>query len=66
MLPGKERPSFPLNLLADFGGGGMMCALGILIALIERGKSGRGQIIEADMVHSDCLLRNKVTKYHIV
>ena len=66
MLPGKERPSFPLNLLADFGGGGMVCALGILIALIERGKSGRGQIVEADMVHSNCFLRNKVTKYHIV
>lgn len=50
MLPGGEKPSFPLNLLADFAGGGMMCVLGILLALIERGKSGRGQAVEADMV----------------
>lgn len=56
MLPGKEKPSFPLNLLADFGGGGMVCVLGILLALVERGKSGRGQIVEADMVSFGALL----------
>ncbi|KAH0832954.1 CoA-transferase family III domain-containing protein [Lanmaoa asiatica] len=51
MLPGtSEKPSFPLNLLADFAGGGLLCATGILLALIERGKSGRGQVINADMV----------------
>lgn len=50
MLPDAQgKPSFPLNLLADFAGGGLMCALGILLALIERGKSGRGQVVEADM-----------------
>ncbi len=51
MLPGStDRPSFPLNLLADFAGGGMACALGILLALFERNASGRGQIVNADMV----------------
>ncbi|KAJ7127061.1 CoA-transferase family III [Mycena epipterygia] len=51
MLPGTaDKPSFPLNLLADFAGGGLTCALGILLALIERGKSGRGQVVDADMV----------------
>ncbi|KAG6831803.1 hypothetical protein H0H92_007480 [Tricholoma furcatifolium] len=50
MLPGLEKPNFPLNLLADFAGGGMTCALGILLALIERGKSGRGQVVNTDMV----------------
>ena len=50
MLPGEGKPNFPLNLLGDFAGGGMMCALGILLALIERGKSGKGQVVEADMV----------------
>ncbi|KAF5371844.1 hypothetical protein D9615_009549 [Tricholomella constricta] len=50
MLPGSEKPSFPLNLLADFAGGGLICVLGILLALIERGKNGRGQVINADMV----------------
>lgn len=37
---------------ADFAGGGMMAVLGILAALIERTKSGKGQIVEIDMVHS--------------
>ncbi|KAG5652777.1 hypothetical protein H0H81_003715, partial [Sphagnurus paluster] len=50
MLPGSDKPAFPLNLLADFAGGGLICALGILLALIERGKSGRGQVVNADMV----------------
>jgi alpha-methylacyl-CoA racemase len=51
MLPGtKDKPSFPLNLLADFAGGGLMCALGILLALVEREKSGKGQVVDADMV----------------
>lgn len=50
MLPGPEKPSFPLNLLADFAGGGLVCVLGILLALIERGKSGCGQVVNADMV----------------
>ncbi|KAJ7707785.1 CoA-transferase family III domain-containing protein [Mycena rosella] len=51
MLPGTaDKPCFPLNLLADFGGGGLTCALGILLALIERGSSGRGQVVDADMV----------------
>ncbi|KAJ7475783.1 CoA-transferase family III domain-containing protein [Mycena latifolia] len=51
MLPGTpDKPSFPLNLLADFAGGGLTCALGILLALIERGSSGRGQVVDADMV----------------
>ncbi|KAJ6531719.1 CoA-transferase family III domain-containing protein [Mycena capillaripes] len=51
MLPGTvEKPSFPINLLADFAGGGLTCAMGILLALIERGKSGRGQVVDTDMV----------------
>jgi len=49
LLPGT-KPLFPLNILADFAGGGLTCALGILLALIERGKSGRGQVVDADMV----------------
>ncbi|BGO92740.1 hypothetical protein NBRC10512_007858 [Rhodotorula toruloides] len=45
-----DKPYFPANLLADFAGGGMMAVLGILAALIERTKSGKGQIVEIDMV----------------
>jgi len=50
LLPGKDKPEFPLNILADFAGGGVMCALGILLALIERHKSGLGQVVYSDMV----------------
>ncbi|KIY72392.1 CoA-transferase family III [Cylindrobasidium torrendii FP15055 ss-10] len=50
MLPGADKPSFPLNLVADFAGGGMTCALGILLALIQRGGTGRGQVVDTDMV----------------
>lgn len=51
MLPGATKPVFPpLNILADFAGGGMMCAMGVLLALIARGTSGKGQLVNADMV----------------
>ncbi|XP_060791051.1 alpha-methylacyl-CoA racemase [Neoarius graeffei] len=46
----SEKPYAPLNLVADFAGGGLMCALGIILALLERSKSGQGQIIDASMV----------------
>lgn len=49
-------PSFPLNILADFAGGGLVLVLGILVALHERNQSGLGQVVEADMVRSLHLL----------
>lgn len=45
-----KNPYPPLNLLADFGGGGLMCTLGIVLALLERTRSGQGQVIDANMV----------------
>lgn len=45
-----EKPVPPLNLVGDFGGGGMMLAFGILAALWERQRSGKGQVIDAAMV----------------
>ena len=45
-----ERPLPPCNLLGDFAGGGMLCAMGILLALIERNNSGKGQVVDAAMV----------------
>ncbi|NXP53160.1 AMACR racemase, partial [Heliornis fulica] len=45
-----ENPYAPVNLLADFAGGGVICAMGIITALYERTKSGKGQIIDASMV----------------
>ncbi len=45
-----ERPYPPLNLVGDFGGGGLMLAFGIACALVERQRSGRGQVVDAAMV----------------
>lgn len=45
-----EKPLPPCNLLGDFAGGGMLCAFGILLALVERHTSGRGQVVDAAML----------------
>jgi len=45
-----SNPLPPQNLLADFAGGGLLCAMGIAMALFEREKSNMGQIIDASMV----------------
>ncbi|TCP55000.1 alpha-methylacyl-CoA racemase [Tamaricihabitans halophyticus] len=51
-----ERPQFPLSLLGDFGGGGMLLAFGVLCGVLEAGRSGRGQVIDAAMVDGTALL----------
>jgi alpha-methylacyl-CoA racemase len=45
-----DRPVFPANFLADYGGGSMFVLVGILSALFERQRSGRGQVVDAAMV----------------
>jgi len=51
-----EDPVPPLNLVGDFGGGGMMLAYGIACGVIEARASGRGQVIDAAMVDGAALL----------
>ena len=45
-----EAPVPPLNLVGDFGGGGMLLAFGMACALVESGRSGQGQVVDAAMV----------------
>ncbi|MBW2295330.1 MAG: CoA transferase [Deltaproteobacteria bacterium] len=45
-----EPPTVPLNLVGDFGGGGLMLAYGVVCALLERSRSGKGQVVDAAMV----------------
>ncbi|KAK0635743.1 CoA-transferase family III domain-containing protein [Bombardia bombarda] len=45
-----EKPTPPLNLLADFAGGGAMLVQGVLLALVARASTGKGQVVEANMV----------------
>jgi len=54
-------PVPPLNLVGDFGGGGMLLATGVLAALVERGRSGRGQVVDAAMIEGAALL---TTMFH--
>jgi len=49
-------PPVPLNVVGDFGGGGMVVVSGILAALVERQSSGRGQVIDAAMIDGAALL----------
>ena len=51
-----QPPTPPLSLVGDFGGGGMLLALGILAALVERSRSGAGQVVDAAMVEGAALL----------
>ncbi|KAJ6647502.1 Alpha-methylacyl-CoA racemase [Pseudolycoriella hygida] len=44
-----SKPKPPVNLLADFAGGGLLCAFGICVALLERSRSGKGQVIDHSM-----------------
>jgi alpha-methylacyl-CoA racemase len=54
--PADRPPVVPLNYIADFGGGGMLMAVGVLAALVERQRSGEGQVIDAAMVDGAALL----------
>jgi alpha-methylacyl-CoA racemase len=51
-----QPPTPPLNLVADFGGGGLLLALGVCAAVIERATSGTGQVVDAAMVDGAALL----------
>ncbi|NUR85071.1 MAG: CoA transferase [Nonomuraea sp.] len=55
---GREdgKPTPPINILGDFAGGGLMLAYGVLLALFERERSGRGRVIDAAMVDGASLL----------
>lgn len=54
-------PVPPLNLVGDFGGGGMLLALGICAALLETAESGQGQVVDAAMVDGAAIL---MTMFH--
>jgi alpha-methylacyl-CoA racemase len=55
-----ERPMFPLNLVGDFGGGGMLLAFGVLAAVYEARSSGQGQVVDTAMVDGAALLSTSI------
>ncbi len=56
-----EAPVPPLNLVGDFGGGGMFLAFGMVCALLEAKSSGKGQVVDAAMVDGSAIL---TTMFH--
>ena len=55
-----QRPLPPLNLVGDFGGGGMLLAYGVVCGLLEASGSGQGQVIDAAMVDGASLLATMI------
>ena len=55
-----EKPVIPLNLVGDFGGGGMLLAYGMVCALLESKMSGKGQVVDAAMVDGAALLMTSI------
>jgi alpha-methylacyl-CoA racemase len=51
-----QKPVAPLNMVGDFGGGGMLLAFGIVCALYEAQISGQGQVVDASMVDGSAAL----------
>ncbi|WP_417451067.1 CaiB/BaiF CoA transferase family protein [Kordiimonas sp.] len=56
MGPGNSAPSAPLNLVGDYGGGGMMLAFGLVCGILEARTSGKGQAIDVSMVEGSSAL----------
>jgi alpha-methylacyl-CoA racemase len=50
------KPTPPINVVGDFGGGGMLMAFGVACALVEAGRSGQGQVVDAAMVDGSAIL----------
>ncbi len=55
-----QTPPPPLNLVGDFGGGSMLLLVGVLAALFERQRSGRGQVVDAAMVDGTAMLSRMI------
>jgi alpha-methylacyl-CoA racemase len=56
--PKGGKPTPPLNLVGDFGGGGMFLAFGLVCGILEAQSSGKGQVVDAAMTEGSALLAN--------
>ncbi len=61
-----EKPAIPLNLVGDFGGGGLMLAYGIVCALLEASNSGKGQVVDTAMIDGVATLMTSTFAAHQV
>jgi len=58
-----EKPTPPINLLGDFGGGGMLLAFGMVAALLHARASGKGQVVDCAMIDGAALMMSMVLKF---
>ncbi len=58
-----EKPTPPINLVGDFGGGGMMMAFGMVSALLSARATGRGQVIDCAMTDGSALLMSMIWSF---
>jgi alpha-methylacyl-CoA racemase len=61
--PASGPPVIPLNLLGDFAGGSLYLVAGVLAALVERTKSGRGQVVDAAIVDGTASLLTQLAGF---
>jgi alpha-methylacyl-CoA racemase len=59
-----EKPTPPINMVGDFGGGGMMLAFGMVSALLHAAKTGEGQVIDCAMTEGASLLMSMIWGFH--
>ena len=59
-----DKPVPPLNLVGDYGGGGMFLVMGILAALLEAQRSGKGQVVDAAMTDGSAILMAMFNSLH--
>ena len=58
-----EKPTPPINLVGDFGGGGMMLAFGMLAAILHARATGAGQVVDAAMTDGSALLMSMIWSF---
>ncbi|HWW30073.1 MAG TPA: CaiB/BaiF CoA-transferase family protein [Steroidobacteraceae bacterium] len=59
-----EKPTPPINMVGDFGGGGMLLAFGMVSALLHASKTGEGQVIDCAMTEGASLLMSMIWGFH--
>jgi len=61
-----DKPTPPINLIGDFGGGGMFLAFGIVCGLVEARTSGKGQVVDAAMVDGTAILMSMIWGFRVM
>jgi len=61
-----QKPTPPINLIGDFGGGGMFLAFGVLCGVLEARGSGKGQVVDAAMVDGSAILMSMIWGFRVL